>query len=105
MGRTDRVTYRLGEWQAPRRRLAVGEYVVRLEGFRSQHDDTLTVVGWNHHRLTLLVIAPETGPEVAGHVLATAADENNTDDSSQLLTARGTTAARSRTTDGAPLPA
>jgi hypothetical protein len=74
LGRVDRVTYQLGEWQAPNRRLSAGEHVVRLEGFRSQRAGSLTVIGWDRRRLTLLVVPPETGPGEAEHALTTAAD-------------------------------
>ena len=100
LGRIDRVTYQLGAWSASGRRLAAGGHVVRLEGFRSQRDDTLTVIGWDRHRLTLLVVPPEAAPDVAQHALRTAAGEGNTDDSTHLLAAHGTPAERSR-----PLPA
>ncbi|MDQ7803092.1 DUF5994 family protein [Amycolatopsis sp. A133] len=73
LGRTDRVTYGLGEWPGPGRRLTVDDGVVRLEGFRSQSGGTLTVVGWDRRRLTLLVVPPETGADEAEHVLATTA--------------------------------
>jgi hypothetical protein len=78
LGRIDRVTYHLGEWPSSRRRLSFDDHVVRLEGFRSQHADTLTVIGWDRHRLTLLVVPPETGPDVAQHTLATAVDRDDT---------------------------
>ncbi|MEV5714569.1 DUF5994 family protein [Amycolatopsis mediterranei] len=97
LGRIDRVAYHLGEWPASRHRITFDTGVVRLEGFRSQHAGTLTVIGWNRHRLTLLVVPPETGPDVAEHALATAADRDNTDDSAQLLAAPAE--------GGLPLPA
>ncbi|MEV7044022.1 DUF5994 family protein [Amycolatopsis sp. NPDC051061] len=100
LGRIDRVTYHLGEWPASPRRVSFGGEAVRLEGFRSQHAGTLTVIGWNRNRLTLLVVPPETGPEAAEQVLETAANRDNTDDSGHLLAARGT-AAEGRV----PLPA
>jgi hypothetical protein len=103
-GRTDRVTFGLGEWPDPQRRLTVGEHVVRLEGFRSQQADTLTVIGWDRRRLTLLVVPPETGAEAARRALETAAAEGNTDDSADLL-ATGGSAGRRQTADEVPQPA
>jgi hypothetical protein len=102
LGRIDRVTYQLGEWQEPDRRLAVEEHVVRLEGFRSQRADSLTVVAWDR-RLTLLVVPPETDSDTAQQALTTAAAEGNTEDSTQLLASRGTE--HSQAKDGVPLPA
>ncbi|WP_143268619.1 DUF5994 family protein [Amycolatopsis vastitatis] len=77
----------------------VDGHVVRLEGFRSQGSGTLTVIGWDRHRLTMLVIPPETSRDAAQHVLATAADKDNTDAGARLFAAAGTTEG------GVPLPA
>ncbi|WIY02986.1 DUF5994 family protein [Amycolatopsis mongoliensis] len=89
LGRIDRVTYQLGEWPAPARRLTVDGHVVRLEGFRSQRAGSLTVISWDRRRLTLLVVPPETGADAAEHALTTAADEGTTEDSTHLLADRG----------------
>ena len=99
LGRIDRVTYHLGDWPDPPRRVTFDDSVVRLEGFRSQSSGSLTVIGWNRHRTTLLVVPPATSPDVAEHALTTAAEPGNTDDSAQLLPA--TAAGRERTTSGA----
>jgi hypothetical protein len=99
LGRIDRVTYHLADWPAPHRRLIVDDYVVRLEGFRSQESGTLTVIGWDRHRLTMLVIPPETGPDAAQHLLTAAADQDDTDVSARLF------AAAEPTEGGVPLPA
>ena len=45
LGLAERATFSLTAWDPPARRLTVGGRVVRLEGFRSQHPDTLTVIG------------------------------------------------------------
>src|SRR5438270_1009005 len=100
LGRIERVTYHLTDWPAPRRRVAFGDRVVRLEGFRSQPPDTLTVIGGDRHRLTLLVVPPGTSPDVAQHALTIAADRDNTDDRAHLLAARGTAAEHRQTKDG-----
>ncbi len=60
-----------------------------LEGFRSQHFDSLTVVGTaGRRRLTLLVVPPETEPELAHHLLMTAAHRDSVDDFETLLASR-----------------
>jgi len=106
LGRIERVTYHLADWPAPHRRLILDDGFVRLEGFRSQLADSLTVVDGDRHRLTLLVVPPDTSPDVAKHVLTTAADRDNIDDGTQLLAARRTAAERKRTKNGgAPLRA
>jgi hypothetical protein len=89
LGRIDRVTYHLGDWPDPPRRVTFDDGVVRLEGFRSQPAGSLTVIGWDRHRITVLVVPPETTPDVAQHVLMTAVDANNTNDSTALPAAAG----------------
>lgn len=105
LGRIDRVTYHLSDWPTPHRRVTFDDRVVRLEGFQSQQSDSLTVIGGNRDRLTLLVVPPDTSPVVANHALATAADRGNTDDSTQLLAARGGAAERRQAKGVIPLPA
>lgn len=99
LGRIDRVTYHLADWPVPGRRIVVDGHVVRLEGFRSQEPATLTVIDWDRHRLTVLVVPPETGPGAAQHILTTAADPANTDAGARLFAAAGPAEG------GVPLPA
>ncbi|MGK3205744.1 DUF5994 family protein [Amycolatopsis sp. MEPSY49] len=89
LGRIDRVTYHLGDWPDPPRRVTFDDGVVRLEGFRSQPTGSLTAIGWERQRTTLLVVPPEAGADAAQHALTTAADPDNTDDSTELLAAAG----------------
>ncbi|WP_410606446.1 DUF5994 family protein [Amycolatopsis sp. lyj-109] len=87
LGRIERVTYHLAGWPPIPRRLRSGDEHgdIRLEGFRSQHPATLTVIGaW--HRLTLLVIPPAADPDLAHHALMTAARRGNDDSVDTLLT-------------------
>ena len=86
LGRIERVTYPLATWALARRRLVVDGAVVRLEGFRSQHADTVTVVGTSGtHRLTLLVVPPDTESVFAHRVLMAAAHRENDDTIETLL--------------------
>jgi hypothetical protein len=74
----ERVTFNLAAWPAQPRRLRFGDADVRLEGFRSQPAATVTVIGaWERHRLTLLVVPPETDPVVAHGILMTAAHRDD----------------------------
>lgn len=57
LGRIDRVTYHLGDWPDPPRRVTFDGNVVRLEGFRSQASGSLTAIGWDRQRTTLLIAA------------------------------------------------
>lgn len=84
-GRIARVTYNLTRWEAGTRRLTVDGRVVRLEGFRSQHPDTVTVAGWDRWRLTLLVVPPEATRSAGHHVLMTAAQRDNVDSPDALV--------------------
>jgi hypothetical protein len=85
LGRIERVTYNLVRWQSTARRLMIDGRAIRLEGFRSQHLDTVTVIGDDRHRLTLLVVPPETDPAAAHHVLMAASHRNNGDSIEMLL--------------------
>jgi hypothetical protein len=86
LGDIERVTYNLTSWnQAPRRFFAEGR-VVRLEGFHSQHTDTVTVIGaGGRQRLTLLVVPPETTSANAHHILMTASHRGNVDSIQTLI--------------------
>lgn len=87
LDQVERVTYNLTAWPPTRRRIVLDGRVIRLEGFRSQHADTVTVVGgWGRHRLALLVVPPETEPVLAQQILMTAAHADNIDDIETLLT-------------------
>lgn len=92
LGRVERVTYHLAAWPPAARRLRSGDERsdVRLEGFRSQHPATLTVIGiGGRRRLTLLVIPPGADPDLAHHALLTAARRDNADTVDTLLAALG----------------
>ncbi|ASR36634.1 hypothetical protein BAY61_18330 [Prauserella marina] len=84
-GRIERVTYNLTMWEPAARRLTIEGRTVRLEGFRSQHPDTVTVTGQGRQRLTLLVVAPETTPASAHDTLMTASQRDNVDSTDTLL--------------------
>jgi hypothetical protein len=90
LGRIERVTYHLAAWPPASRRLRSGDEHgdVRLEGFRSQHAATLTVIGNGaRRRLTLLVIPPGADPDLAHRALMTAARRGNVDTVDTLLAA------------------
>ncbi|WP_181772551.1 DUF5994 family protein [Amycolatopsis pittospori] len=85
----ERVTYNLTDWPPAPQRLLIESGNVRLEGFRSQHPDTLTIIGTSgRRRLTLLVVPPDTEPGHAHHLLMTAAHRDNVDDIETLLATR-----------------
>ncbi|RSN63305.1 hypothetical protein DMH01_12005 [Amycolatopsis sp. WAC 04182] len=83
----ERVTYNLTAWPSTPPRLVVESGKVRLEGFNSQHPATVTVIGTaGRRRLTLLVVPPETEPDLAHRLLMTAAHRDSVDDIETLLT-------------------
>ena len=91
LGGIDGVTYNTAAWPPARRWLTFGDAVVHLVGNRWEHADTLTVTGsGNRHRVTLLVVPPETGPDRALGLLAIAAHPDNVDDAGTLLAVAGT---------------
>lgn len=65
--RVDRVTHHLGEWEpGAAGRVVVGDHVVHLDGYRTQHDGLVTLVGvtgWP--RTCLVVVPPGTDPAQA----------------------------------------
>ncbi|PXY23001.1 hypothetical protein BAY60_23735 [Prauserella muralis] len=84
-GRIERVTYNSTSWEPAGRRLTFEGRAIRLEGFRSQHPDTVTVTGQGRQRLTLLVIPPGARVEAAQHALTTASKRANVDSTEVLL--------------------
>jgi hypothetical protein len=90
LGLITRATYNLAAWSPAARRLDVEGHAVRLEGFRSQPADIVTVVGRDRHRLTLLVVPPDTSPLNAHHTMMTASQRGNADSVEALLAAAPT---------------
>jgi uncharacterized protein DUF5994 len=84
LGRIERVTHHLGDWDAPVRKIVIDGSVVRIGGFRSQPAGTLDVLA-ELHRVTLLVLPPATSPEQAHRVMITAGQRGNADSLAALL--------------------
>ena len=87
LGRIERVSYHLGDWDPTPARLSVEGGVVRLGGYRTQHADTVDVLA-ARQRVTLLVVPPETSAQAAHEALMTAGRRGNTDDVQALLGSR-----------------
>lgn len=89
LGQIERVTYNLTAWDPVTKRITTDHGVIRLDGFRSQQADTITMIGGQggQRRLTLLVIPPETSSENAQDVLASASQAGSTDAVQALLAA------------------
>ena len=86
LGRIERVTYHLGDWDAAARKIVVDGSVVRIGGFRSQRPGTLDVLA-ERHRVTLLILPPGASPGPAHRVLVTAGHRDNADSVAELLSA------------------
>jgi Family of unknown function (DUF5994) len=87
LGRIERVSYHLGDWDPTPARLSVEGGVVRLGGYRAQHADTVDVLA-ARQRVTLLVVPPETSAPAAHDALMTAGHRGNTDNVEALLESR-----------------
>lgn len=85
LGRPDRVAYNSDTWTETPRRLVVDGHAVRLEGFHSLDEHTVLVSGHGWHRMTLLIIPPESAGRTATAALARAADPGNTEQAREIL--------------------
>ena len=95
VGQVERISYPLDDgWEITHRKLVVDGRLVRLEGFHAMPADTLTLIGTQQRRLTLLVVAPGTAHDTAATVLKAAADPDDTASPDDLLSARSGPKAR-----------
>jgi hypothetical protein len=88
LGHIQRVSYNLTTWDTVPRRIHVDGQQIRLGGFRTQHPNTVDVIGSNGTRVTLLVLPPATNLAAAHRILMTAARRDNNDGIDELLTPR-----------------
>jgi hypothetical protein len=84
LGPVESVSYHLDDWAPTPRRVTVDGRLVRLAGFRSQRPATVDVLG-ARHRVTLLVVSPETTSHTAHAVLMAAGRRAGTDRIDALL--------------------
>ncbi|WP_439378919.1 DUF5994 family protein [Amycolatopsis lexingtonensis] len=86
VGQVERISYPLADgWEVTHRKLVVDGRLVRLEGFHAMPSHTLTLIGTQQRRLTLLVVAPETAQDTATTALKAAADPGDTASPDDLL--------------------
>jgi hypothetical protein len=89
LGSVWQVVYPFATWQAAPRRTQLDGHPVRLEGFHSQDENTISIVTLDRQRVRLLVI-PLDASEKAGHdAMMTAAARDNTDSPATILTTTG----------------
>jgi hypothetical protein len=86
LGRIEGVSYGLAEWNLAARKVDIGGTRVRLGGFHSIAAHTVDVLA-EQHRATLLVIPPDTPPELASAVLTAAGTDGNANSVDELLAA------------------
>jgi Family of unknown function (DUF5994) len=85
LGAIDRVLYNLGEWAQMPRRLTTGGRAVRLDGYTLQPANTLQVLGVGREKILLLVVPPDTDPDIAHEAMMTAAAPDNASTVGDLL--------------------
>jgi hypothetical protein len=77
LGRIDRVLYNVNEWAKAAAKLATGGRSVRLDGYSRQPANTIEVLGLYGHMIVLLVVPPDTDPDLAHEAMMTAAAPSN----------------------------
>jgi len=85
LGRIARVMYNFNEWAQASAKLATGGRRVRLDGYRVQPTNTIEILGLNRNRIVLLVIPPNTDPDIAHEWMMTAAAPKNASTVADLL--------------------
>ncbi len=81
-----RVTYSIAGWDPAPRRIRVAGRMVRLGGFAD--GDVLTIRltdAWRNDRIDVLIIAPDTDPDVAQRALLFASEANDPDRAAEIL--------------------
>ena len=87
LGRIERVAYALSAWDAAPRKVDVGGFRVRLEGFTYQDKNIIHVTGSSRCRTSLLVVPPGM-TDLAGHdAMMAAGHRDNADRPEELLAA------------------
>lgn len=87
-GRINRVTVNVHMWPEIPRKVPTGSHVVRVGWFDAEqdpHDLCLLSYSYAPYRWDLVVVPPETDPERAAHLMASAADVHNKQTASALV--------------------
>lgn len=102
LGPLRRVAFSMASWDDTPRRVQVGDCLVRLEGFRTQDENTVYVMGADQTRISLLVV-PATASDTAGaRALESAAYPDSTDRPATILAASGALPPRPDATGSKP---
>jgi uncharacterized protein DUF5994 len=78
LGPVSRIAYHLGLWEPAPRKQTVDGRMIRYEGFHTIDPHTVTAIGTNTRRVSLLVVPPPTPDGVARAVLLSAAGSDST---------------------------
>lgn len=89
VGPVSRIAYNLGLWEAAPRKQTVDGRVVRYEGFHTIDPHTVTVIGTNAGRVSLLIVPPRTPGGVARAVLRSAVGADSTATVEDILASNG----------------
>lgn len=89
VGPVSRIAYNLGRWEPAPRKQTVDGRVIRYEGFHTIDSHTVTVIGTNTRRVSLLVVPPHTPGGVARAVLRSAAGADSTATVEDILASNG----------------
>jgi hypothetical protein len=100
VGPVGRIAYNLGLWEHAPRKQTVDGRVIRYEGFHTIDSHTVTAIGTNTRRVSLLVVPPPTPGGVARAVLRSVAGADSTATVENILASNGVPAQ-----DGAAAPA
>jgi Family of unknown function (DUF5994) len=102
VGQVSRVVYNLDFWESAHRNLVVDGRVVRCEGFRTMNAHTVTVIGADSRRVTVLVVPPDTPVDNALAVLRTASGQDSTASVEDILASNGARSDRPTTNPISP---
>ncbi len=102
VGPVGRISYNLDRWEPAPRKQTVDGQVIRYEGFHTIDPHTVTAIGTNARRVSLLVVPPHTPGGVARAVLRSAADADSTATVADILAGNGVPLQDGRGGPGAP---
>jgi hypothetical protein len=89
VGQVSRLAYNLDFWAPVHRKLTVAGRAVRCEGFHTMDPHTVTAIGTDSRRVTLLVVPPDKPADAAEAALRTASDSNGITTVEDLLAGNG----------------
>lgn len=89
VGPVSRIAYNLDLWEPAPRKQSVDGRAIRCEGFHTMDPHTVTAIGTNSRRVSLLVVPPHTPGGVARAVLRSAADAESTATVEDILASNG----------------